>query len=79
MVTTIYQLPEAGFLRLHQIIGNKKANPPIPPIIPISRTTFLQGVKTGKYPQPVKLSARTVGWEVQGIRTLMEKMNGGVV
>ena len=58
MVTTIYQLPEAGFLRLHQIIGNKKANPPIPPIIPIGRTTFLQGVKTGKYPQPVKLSAR---------------------
>ena len=28
-------LPETGFLRLSQIVGNPKANPPIPPIIPI--------------------------------------------
>jgi predicted DNA-binding transcriptional regulator AlpA len=79
MATTIHQLPEAGFLRLHQIIGDKKANPPILPIIPIGKTTFLQGVKSGKYPKPVKLSQRTVAWQVQDIRALIEKMNGGAV
>jgi hypothetical protein len=28
---TMNQLPETGFLRLPQIIGNPKAEPPIPP------------------------------------------------
>ena len=29
------QLPETGFLRLPQIIGNAKADPPIPALIPV--------------------------------------------
>jgi hypothetical protein len=31
-------LPETGFLRLPNIIGNPKANPPIPPIIPVGKS-----------------------------------------
>ena len=62
------QLPETGFLRLPQIVGNPKANPPIPPIIPISKSSFWAGVKSGKYPKPVKLGARTTVWRVEDIR-----------
>ncbi len=62
-------LPEAGFLRIWQILGNKKTN--IPGLIPISRTSFLNGVKSGKYPKPVKLGERTVAWRVEDIRKLV--------
>ena len=66
-------LPETGFLRLAQIIGDKKRN--IPALIPISRTSFLNGVKSGIYPQPVKLGERTTAWKVQDIRELIERLN----
>lgn len=59
MSITTHQLPEAGFLRLWHIIGDEKAEPPIPALIPVGRTSFLNGVKSGKYPQPVKLGERT--------------------
>jgi len=72
MVKTSNQLPETGFVRLPQIIGNKKTN--IPPLLPICRTTFLNGVKSGKYPKPVKLGERTTAWRVSDIRDLIEKL-----
>ena len=62
-------LPEAGFLRLKQIIGDKKTG--TPGVLPIGRTSFLNGVKTGKFPRPVKLSERTVGWRAEDIRRLI--------
>ncbi|HZX33629.1 MAG TPA: AlpA family phage regulatory protein [Rhodocyclaceae bacterium] len=66
----MYQLPETGFLRLPQIIGDPKANPPIPPIIPVSRSSWWEGVKSGRYPKPVKLGPRTTVWTVEAIRAL---------
>jgi predicted DNA-binding transcriptional regulator AlpA len=65
-------LPETGFLRLPSIIGDAKADPPIPAIIPVSRSTWLEGVKKGRYPRPVKLGPRVVAWRVSEIRALIE-------
>ncbi len=65
-------LPETGFLRLPQIIGNPKADPPIPPLIPVSRTTWLEGIKSGRYPAPVKIGLRANAWKVEAIRELIE-------
>lgn len=67
-------LPEIGYLRLPQIIGDKAANPPIPALIPVGRSTFLQGVRTGRFPQPVKLSRRCTAWKVQDIRALVDAL-----
>jgi prophage regulatory protein len=66
-------LPENGLVRLSQIVGNPKANPPIPPIIPISKSGWWQGVKEGRYPKPVKLSERCTAWRVEDIRALIAK------
>ena len=52
-------LPNSGYLGLSQIIGNPKADPPLRPIIPVSRSTWWAGVKDGRLPQPVKLGPRT--------------------
>ncbi len=67
-------LPEFGFLRLSQIIGNRKADPPIPPLIPVGRSTWWAGVKSGRYPQPVRsLGRRITAWKVEDIRNLIER------
>ena len=67
-------LPEAGFVRLSQIIGNPKAG--IPAIIPVSKSTWWQGIKTGRYPKPVKLGERCTAWRVEDIRALIERTGG---
>ena len=67
----MHQLPETGYLRLKQILGDPKANPPIPAIIPISKSSWWEGCKTGRYPKPVKLGPRTTAWRVSDIRALI--------
>ena len=64
-------LPESGYVRLPQIIGNSKADPPIPPIFPVSKSTWWLGVKSGRYPKPVKLGPRITAWRVSEIRKLI--------
>ena len=68
-------IPENGFLRLAQIIGNPKAG--IAPIFPVSRTTWYQGVKIGKYPKPYKLSERCSAYLRSDIIELLNKLKGG--
>lgn len=72
----MYQLPQTGYLRLPQILGNPKAEPPIPAIIPVSKSSWWQGIKDGRYPKPVKLGPRTTAWKVEDIRALIETMDG---
>lgn len=70
---TINTLPETGFVRLSQIIGNSKHNPPIPAIIPVSNSTWWAGVKSGRFPKPIKLSSRITAWNVNDIRKLIRE------
>lgn len=73
------QLPETGFLRINQIVGDPKADPPIPALIPIGRSTWWGWVKIGKAPSPVKLSPRVTCWKTADILALLDKlgMEGG--
>jgi acyl dehydratase len=68
-------LSQSGYLRLSQIIGNPKANPPLPPIIPVSKSTWWAGIKTGRFPKPVKLGPRITVWSAQDIFDFIEKNN----
>jgi prophage regulatory protein len=67
----MHQLPETGFLRLPQIIGNPKAEPPIPPIIPVKKSTWWNGVRSGRFPKPVNLGPRVTVWRVEDILALI--------
>lgn len=72
----MHKLPETGYLRLSQIIGNPKADPPIPPIIPVSKSTWWAGVKSGRFPQPVHtLGVRITAWRVEDIRDLILRVS----
>jgi prophage regulatory protein len=69
-------LSETGFIRLSQIVGDNKTEPPTPAIIPVSKSTWWAGVKSGRYPQPVKLSERCTAWRVRDILNLAERLGG---
>lgn len=69
------RLPETGFLRLSQIIGDPKAEPPIPPIIPVKKSCWWDGVKTGRFPKPVKLGRCTM-WRIEDIKALIASAKG---
>ena len=56
-------LPETGFVRLPAIIA------PLGPI-PVGKSTWWQGIKTGRFPKPVKLGPKTTAWRVEDIRAL---------
>jgi prophage regulatory protein len=67
-------LPETGFLRLTQIVGDPSAKPPIPPIIPVKKSCWWAGVKSGRFPKPVKLGPRVTVWRVEDIRALISSV-----
>lgn len=54
-------LPETGFVRLPTILS----------VFPIGRSTWWAGVKSGRYPAPVKLSERVTCWRAADIRALL--------
>lgn len=66
-----HHLPETGFLRLPQIIGDPLASPPVPAVYPVCKSTWWAGVKSGRFPQPVKLGPRVTAWRVEDIRKLI--------
>lgn len=68
------QLPKKGYIRLTQIIGNPRAKPPIPAIIPVGKSTWWLGVKSGRFPKPIKLGPKTTVWRVEDIEVLMESI-----
>lgn len=62
--------PETGLVRLSAILA---PNGPIP----VSRSTWWAGVKTGRFPQPLKLGPRTTVWKVEDIRALFDGRANG--
>ena len=56
-------LSSTGFLRLPEVLA----------LIPVSKSTWWAGVKSGRFPQPVKLGPRITAWRAQEIWELIEK------
>ena len=55
------QFPATGFVRLPQILA----------VYPVSRSTWWAGVKSGRYPQSVKLGPHTTAWRAEDIVALI--------
>lgn len=58
------QLPGTGFVRLPQILAH----------IPVSRSTWWGGVKSGKYPAPIKLGENITAWKAEDIHNLIARL-----
>lgn len=61
-IPEIQELPQTGLLRIKQVLR----------FIPVSRSTWWQGVKEGRYPKPLKLSKRVTCWRASEIRAIVE-------
>ena len=48
--------------------------PQVPALIPVSRSAWWAGCKSGRYPKPVKLGPRTTAWRAADIAALLEKL-----
>ncbi len=54
--------PKVRLLRIRQVLE----------IIPISKTTWWQGIKDGRFPLPVKLGPRTTCWRESDVLELID-------
>jgi hypothetical protein len=56
-------------LRIKDIVGDKSNG--IPPMIPISKSSWWAGVAEGKFPTPIKLGSRTTCWRETEVLALI--------
>ena len=66
-MTTMTTIPTVGFLRLPQILQ----------LVPISKSAWWEGCKTGRFPKPIKLGPRTTAWKAEDIAEWVERLGGG--
>jgi predicted DNA-binding transcriptional regulator AlpA len=64
MINVPRRFPEFGLVRLGEIVAPNG-------VLAISRSSFLAGVKAGRFPQPVKLGPRTTAWDAAEIRAFI--------
>jgi predicted DNA-binding transcriptional regulator AlpA len=57
--------PAAGFYRLPQVLA----------LIPVGKTTWWQGIRSGRFPGPVKLSPRCTAWRANDIQKLAQEFS----
>ena len=58
------QLPLSGFIRLPLVLQ----------LIPVSKSTWWQGCREGRFPKPIKLGPKTTAWRVEDIVALIERI-----
>jgi len=62
--------PATGYVRLKQILSPEGP-------LPISRSGFWAGIKTGRFPRPRKISPRVTVWRAEDIHRLMNEIEAG--
>ena len=65
-MTNQFERPTTGFMRLASILAPRGP-------IPVSKSTWWAGVKSGRFPKPVKLGPRITAWRVEDIRALIDQ------
>ena len=58
------ELPEKGFFRIKLILS----------LVPVSKSTWWAGVKSGRFPKAYKLGPRTTAWKAEDIKELLERL-----
>jgi prophage regulatory protein len=65
--------PAMGFVRLHEIIGDRKRG--IPALIPVCASTWWAGVRTGQYPPALKISRNVTVWRRSEVLALLQRLS----
>ena len=51
-------------LRINQVLA----------LVPVGRSSWWEGCRTGRYPKPVKLGPRTTAWRAEDIAAFIESL-----
>ena len=62
-----HTFPKVGYVRLPQILS----------VIPISKSSWWAGIKSGKYPKQIKLGEKTSVWKAEEIWALFALSENG--
>lgn len=57
------EIPHEGYVRLPQVLA----------VFPVSRSSWLAGVRSGRYPKSVHIGPRTTAWKASDIRKLLDQ------
>jgi predicted DNA-binding transcriptional regulator AlpA len=61
----MHDIPETGFMRLPQVLE----------VIPLGKTSWWAGVKSGRFPKPIKLTEHCTAWRAEDIRELIKRLS----
>ena len=64
-----FTIPETGFIRLKEVLT----------VIPFGKSCWWEGVKSGRFPKPVKLSARCTAWKAEDIHALIKRLSAAAM
>ena len=62
IIPQLQEIPRTGLLRIKQVLM----------FVPVSRSCWWSGVKSGRFPAPIKLSERVTCWRSSDIRAIVE-------
>ncbi len=63
--TRTHEVWDRLYLRLPQVLK----------IIPVSLSTWYRDIKSGIYPQPVKLGVRVSGWKIEAVKNCVAELD----
>ena len=73
----MHHLPATGYLRLPLIIGELGAKPPVSAVIPVSRSPWWAGERSGRYLQQTgTFGLRITAWRMEDVRALIQRAAG---
>jgi predicted DNA-binding transcriptional regulator AlpA len=64
---------DIGFLRLKDIVGDRRASPAIAGLLPISRAAWYAGIAEGLYPKPFKLGRASL-WKRSEVIEMLRRI-----
>lgn len=63
LIKAVAMVQQERLLRLKQVLE----------LVPVSKSNWWAGVKSGRYPQPIKLGPATTCWKLSSILQLMQQ------
>ena len=64
-MTNNFQFPQTGLVRLRDILAPRGP-------VPVSKSTWWDGVRRGRFPKPIKLGQRVTAWDAEDIWRLIK-------
>jgi prophage regulatory protein len=62
----MHEKPTDALVRIGKIVGPNG-------LIPVSRSSFYQGIRDGIYPKPVRLGKRTSAWRMSELMLVIQR------